>query len=163
MVPEEISGHGTVVLIPRHETNRRASISIGAQSKGIAVTVYGEVRRRSFRRQDGTIFLLQDDAETRDVPRHRALPQSWGEQSLDRFGKWVRATQSRVDTALAIVCFFLVMGAIFMSFGGAAYLFFSDPAVHWIFWGLGLGMWLMSMTIFFSFMDWPLPKHSRGR
>jgi hypothetical protein len=134
-----------------------------AQSKGIAVTVYGEVRQRSFRRQDGTIFLLQDDAETREVPSHRALPDTWGEQTLERFGKWVRATQKRFDIALAVVCFFLVMGAIFMSFGGAAYLFFSDPSVHWTFWTLGLAMWIVSMTMFFSFMDWPLPRHTRER
>jgi hypothetical protein len=124
--------------------------------------VYGEARR-SFRRQDGSIFLVQEDAEIRDIHSHRAAPRSRTEIALDQFGRWVRATQSRFDIALAIVCFFLVMGAIFLAFGGAAYLFWPDPAVSWTFWALGVGMWMISMTAFFSFMDWPLPRHGRTR
>lgn len=127
------------------------------------MSVYGDSRRRSFRRQDGTIFLLSEHTETREVRSHRALPDTWGEQTLERFSRWVRATQKRFDAALAIICFFLVLGAVLMGFGAAAYLFFSDPSVHWTFWALGLAMWLVSLVIFFSFMDWPLPRHSRVR
>jgi hypothetical protein len=122
---------------------------------------YGDAGRM-FHRQDGTIFLFEEDAETREIHRHRATPDTWPEIILERFGDWIRTTQHRIDTALAVVCFFLVIGTILLAFGGAAYLFWSDPSVSWTFWALGLGMWLVSMTFFFSFMDWPLPRHSRS-
>lgn len=128
----------------------------------VGVSVIDEPTR-SFRRNDGSIFLMLEEGETHEVRRHRAAPTSWSEIRLEQFGSWVRAKQARVDMALAVVCFFLVLGAVFLSFGGTAYLFFPDPSVSWTFWALGFGMWLVSMTIFFSFMDWPLPRHARVR
>lgn len=131
--------------------------------KGARVGVSVYETTRSFQRNDGTIFLMLEEGETREIRRHRAEPTGWGEVKLDQFGRWVRAKQQRVDTALAIICFFLVLGAIFLAFGGAAYLFYPDPSVSWTFWALGFGMWLASMTVFFSFMDWPSPRHARVR
>lgn len=101
------------------------------------------------------------DGERREVLGHRALPQTWGEIHLERFGAWVRASQYRFDTALAGVSFLLVMGTIFLTFGLVAFAFASSR-VGWTLWLLGFGQWGLAMTFFFSFMDWPQPRHSRS-
>lgn len=118
---------------------------------------------RSFRRQDGSGFTFEGrSVRTREVRRHRAQPYSWGEVTMDRFARWLRQSQKRFDLALAVVCFFLVMGAIFLGFGGAAYLFFSDPTVSWTFWMFGFGLWVGPMVFFFYFLNGPSPRHSWG-
>lgn len=128
----------------------------------VSVTSDYHAARRSFRRQDGSQFIFIDGPvvpETREIRRHRAEPVGWAEVTAERFAVWLRASQQRFDLALAVICFFLVMGAIFLGFGGAAYLFFPDPSVSWTFWALGLGQWLGAMLFFFSFLTGPSPRH----
>lgn len=120
-----------------------------------------QTRSRAYTRQDGSKFVIEGDG-TREVRTHRAMPQTYGEVQLERFGAWIRQSQYRFDVALAVVSFFLVMGTIFLAFGLAAMAFFSS-AVGWTFWMLGFGQWGVAMTFFFSFMDWPQPRHGRSR
>jgi hypothetical protein len=124
----------------------------------VSVTI---IYTRRFNRQDGTRFVL-DEHGTREVLSHRALPQTFGEIQLERFGAWVRASQYRFDLALAAVSFFLVSGSIFLAFGLAGFAFVSS-SIGWTFWLLGFGQWGIAMTFFFSFMNWPQPRHSRSR
>lgn len=119
---------------------------------------------RTFRRRDGSRFTFVEGTavETRELRRHRAQPVSWGEVTMDQFSAWLRRSQKRFDLALAIICFFLVVGTIFLAFGGAAYLFFTDPSVSWTFWLFGFGFWVGPMTFFFYFLNGPSPRHSWG-
>lgn len=117
---------------------------------------------RVFTRQDGTRFSISENDGYREVARHRAPATSWGELRLAQFGSWVRGSQYRFDSALAVVSFFLVMGTVFLAFGLVAFGF-GDSTTGWTFWLIGFGLWGLSLTFFFSFLDWPQPRHGRNR
>jgi hypothetical protein len=74
-----------------------------------------------------------------------------------------KLTATRRDWALAGICALLVLGTVFVAFGMSSWLFRLDWNAAWVFWLLGLGMWLFSLGFFFLFMNDPYPRHRRVR
>lgn len=73
------------------------------------------------------------------------------------------AARARFDLGLAGIFVLLIVGGVFVCMGLASYLFSDDGATVWTYWIVGIGLWLTAMTIFFTFMMHPVPRHGIRR
>lgn len=121
--------------------------------------------RREFRRTDGSVIDIPGGPAMarRRVRTHRSVDETAVGAVAAQFGAWVRRTQRRFDTALAVVCSFLVAGAAFFIVGLVNFYLHLDSGRSWLFWLIGFGDWAVAMLIFFSFMNGPLPRHRLTR
>lgn len=67
------------------------------------------------------------------------------------------------DLALVSTCAFTVLGLVFNVFAVIAITFKLDPAMAWIFFPMGIALWLFAGAIFVAFLNRPHPRHVDNR
>lgn len=150
------------------QVSRRAEFNGERVERDLSMVLEAEGHTRHyFYRTDGTrITALGRPRPARGAVRsHRApRPLAAGlRRTAVVAGVWITETQQRFDLALAAISALLVAGVIFNAFGLASWLFSADGSTMWTFWLIGIGLWALALSIFFTFMNHPVPRHAKGR